>query len=80
MESIGTVVGKPNGFDASQKATMATTNIGSGAQTVPKDNNLDTIVRLLKWVRLIVMGKMENKGLPSMDDANNKTYTLVVAP
>ena len=52
-------VGKFSGFDASQKATITTTNEGSGAQIAPKGKNLKTVGKLLKKVRLIVMGEMD---------------------
>ena len=70
MSSMGASVGKYSGFDASQNATMASTNNASGTQTIPKDRNLEIMGKLLKQVRLIVMGEMDEEDLPSMVDVN----------
>ncbi|MGN8560582.1 UNVERIFIED_CONTAM: hypothetical protein LI989_08805, partial [Campylobacter jejuni] len=66
----GAGVGKSSGFDASQNATMAQSYNGGGAQTAPKDKNREILGKLLKKVRLIVMGEGDEEDLPSMEDVN----------
>lgn len=61
---------KTSDFDASQKATMSTTNNGSIAQIAPKDHNLELVEKLQKLVRLIAMGEMDEQDLTTMEDIN----------
>lgn len=63
-------MGKSSGLDALQKATMATTTNGNWAQTALKDNNLEILGKLLKEIRLILMGEMVEDDLSSMEDVN----------
>ena len=48
---------------------MSTTNICSGALTASKDKNLEILGKILKQVRKIVMGEMD-EDLQSMEDVN----------
>lgn len=68
MAGVGASVGKSSGFDATQNTTMANRNNGSGAQTAPKDKNLEILEKLPKQVRLIVMGETDGEDLPSTED------------
>ena len=67
---MGAGVGKSSGFDASQNATTASINNGSGAQLAPKDKNLEILGELLKKVGLIVIGEVYEEDIPTMEDIN----------
>ena len=69
-------MGKSSGLDVSQNAIMASRNNGSVAQTAPKDRNHEILGKLLKHVRLIVMGEMDEEDPPSMVDVNEAVKAI----
>ena len=70
MAGVGAGLGKSGDFDVSQKATMVSKSEGSGAQVFLKDNSLETIKKLLKRVRLIVICEMNKEDLSITKDVN----------
>lgn len=73
---MGAGEGKFSGFDALQKATTANKSEGCGVQIAPNDPKLEIIWKLLKNIRLIVMGEIDEEALPTMEDINESVKAL----